>query len=485
MDEGSFTVLWTNDIAASAFADPADGATKLSGSTFSPQAIFENAGTASQSGVSVRYKIIGPLPGTSVVYEATASIASLSPGSSQAVTFASTSLSTGGTYTIQAIAQLGTDQNSSNDTRSGTLVIAAALSGTYDVGSAQPAPFNTLTGAIGRLNSVGVAGPVTFRLVDASYGPPNTAETFPININAYSGAGPANLFTLKPAPGVTPTLHGSTSRALIVMNGADYVTIDGSNQAGGTTRDLTLVNLSTNAASAVIWGQTTSGGDPATNVTVKNAVLSGNDNNQTLFGAGFGGTTISLTSSGTGNNNNRVQNCLIKRVQYGVYSAGAGAANKNTGTVVTQNNMDAQPPDNLSKGGVFVRFEDGVQISENRIVGLSTFTTTTPVGIALGLTSVSSSSSFAGDEVTNATVSRNFILGVVSTNGFGLSAAGIVVAQASSGTTTIVNNMVSGMMSSALDPDLTVGIFASGGTGSTTRIIFSFGAELPAGHHGH
>src|SRR5207249_3263284 len=217
-----------------------------------------------------------------------------------------------------------------------------------------------------------------------------------------SGASPANVFTIKPAPGVTPTLRGSTARALIVMNGADYVTIDGSNQAGGTTRDLTLVNLSTNAASAVIWGQTTSGGDPATNVTVKNAVLTGNDNNQTLFGAGFGGTTISLTSNGTGNNNNRVQNCLFKRVQFGVYSAGAGAANKNTGTVITQNNMDAAP-----------------------------------------------------------------------TNSLGLSAAGIVVAQASSGTTTIVNNMISGVMSSALDPDLTVGIFASGGTGSTTRVIFN------------
>src|SRR5438093_13117077 len=105
------------------------------------------------------------------------------------------------------------------------------------VGAAQQPPFNTLTKAVGRLNTVGVSGPVTLLLTDDAY---NVAETFPININAFSGAGPANPLTLRPAPGAMPVIQGASPRALIVINGADYVTFDGSNAAGGKTRDMTL-----------------------------------------------------------------------------------------------------------------------------------------------------------------------------------------------------------------------------------------------------
>lgn len=78
-------------------------------------------------------------------------------------------------------------------------------------------------------------------------------------------------------------------------------------------------------------------GDPATNNTIKNLNISGATSITTLAGVGFGSSTISSASLGTRNDNNRVQNNNINTVQFGVYSQGASATNKNVGTVITGN----------------------------------------------------------------------------------------------------------------------------------------------------
>jgi uncharacterized repeat protein (TIGR02543 family) len=468
-DEGAFQVITTKDIAATSFVDPTDGATKTAGAVFSPQATFSNTGTNPQTNIPVRFRIRGPLPDTTVRYNQTSTIASLQPGENQNVTFASTSIATGGPYTMEAIAELPGDLNTLNNMKSGALDIAGPLNGTFSVGQGQPYPFNTLTNAIGRINVVGVTGPVVFRLISAQYG---AGETYPIQLNAIAGGSATNTFTLRPAPGVTPTITGSTTRAILVLNGADFVTIDGSNTVGGSTRDLTIVNAAANNSNAVIWGQTSPTNDPTANVTIKNVVVSGFDNSQTLYGIGFGGSTIVFKSNGSGNNNNRVDNCLIRRVQYGIYSGGFSAAAKNTGTVIHNNRLDATGPDAVGVGGIFVRFEDGVRIDHNVIKNLSTSLAAESFGISLGMSTISSSD-WSGDDVTNASVDHNVIVGVSNQNATGMSAAGIIVAQTSSGITTVYDNMIASVTSPANDPELTVGILAGGGAGSTTRVYFN------------
>src|SRR5205823_8725069 len=136
--------------------------------------------------------------------------------------------------------------------------------------------------------------------------------------------------------------------ALFVLNGADYVIFDGSNN-GTSSRDLTITNSNTGTSSAVIWLQT-AGADGATNNVVKNVNLVGTSTTGTagtLIGAGSGSSTIIISSVGTGNNNNTFQNCNISKVSYGIYSGGASAGSKNTGTVITQNVMNAASPNNL------------------------------------------------------------------------------------------------------------------------------------------
>ncbi len=467
-DEGAFQPLVTNDMSAASFVNPSAGATVNVGITFAPQATFENTGLVTQTSVPVRFQILGPSPSTTVVYDQTGTVPSIAVGQSQSVTFPSTSIANAGIYTMLAIAQLSGDQNAVNDSLESPLDMAGPLAGTLRVGVNEPAPFNTLTSAITRLNAVGLAGPATFELADSTYG---AAETFPIILNTLAGSSATNTFTLRPAPGATVLVTGSTTRGVLVLNGADNVVIDGSNTVGGTTRNLTFQNTNSSAASAVLWAQTTQGGDPVTNDVIRNVETLGNDNSQTLFGIGFGGPTIAVTGSGTNNHNNRIQNCRVRRTQWGLFTSGASAAVKNNGTVITENVMDGTAGDNLSRGGILARFENNLTISRNRIENVANGINENAIGIALGYTAVSSEL-FDGDEVTNATVSQNRIRGVVSSNVSGASAAGITLAAAASGTTTIVNNMIAGVLSPSHDPDLTVGILVGGGA-ATTRVWFN------------
>jgi hypothetical protein len=148
---------------------------------------------------------------------------------------------------------------------------------------------------------------------------------------------------------VTASITGSISTGLIILNGAKFVTIDGSNN-GTSSRDLTVINTNTGVSSAGIWIQTTGQGDPATNNTVKNVNVAGTTVTATLgtvIGIGSGGTLIGTSSQGNGNNNNTYQNNNITKCRVGIYSGGASAANKNTGTVITGNVMNAASPNNL------------------------------------------------------------------------------------------------------------------------------------------
>ncbi len=469
-DEGTFTPLFTNDVATTALVDPTNGGAKTVNIAFAPQAAFQNVGTANQTGVKVRYRISGPAPATTIVYADSTTIDLAALDAPTTVTFASATLTIGGVYAMEARAFLTGDQNTPNDKLTGTFEALAALAGTYLVGSGQPAPFTTLTSAVARLNQVGVAASVVFDLVDPSYTAP--AETFPITINAFAGAGPSSTFTIKPAAAGC-AITGSSTSAVIVLNGADYVILDGSSNGTGS-RDLTITNTSTSTASAVVWGQTSAGpSDGAANNTIKNLGITGSGNTQTLIAVGLGSSTIGVTSNGTGNNSNTIANNSITKSQYGIYTGGAGASTKNTGNVIAGNEINSVTPNNVTIGGILARFENGIQITGNK-VGEINRASGTNFGISLGFqAAVNLMNVTSGDEVTNAVVTGNKVASIVSPSTTGYSAAGIAVAPAASGTNLIANNMVSGVTSPATPSDFTVGIYSLCGAGSTTEIYFN------------
>jgi hypothetical protein len=349
--------------------------------------------------------------------------------------------------------------------------IVPAISGTKTVGSG--GDYATLTAAVAALNGAVVTGPVTLSLTDATY----PGETFPITLNANTGSSSTNTVTIKPATGISPAITGSSSSCIINLNGADWTTIDGSNAVGGTSRDLTVTNTNTGTSSAGICLTSTGVGAGATNDTVKNTNVVGATTTATaatLVGIFSGSSTISNTSAGADNDNNTIQNNRITKVTYGVYSGGASAANKNVGTVITQNVMNAPSPNNITTGGVLMNFDDGAQVSQNDISILkhdgTTGTTNTAFGIALGVVPNNTTTTFTGSDVTGATVLRNKINGVTQLNSTGYSTFGIVINSVTSGTTRLANNMITGVISPSTASDFSSGIMAGGGTGSTTQI---------------
>ena len=277
----------------------------------------------------------------------------------------------------------------------GVLTGAPTISGTFTVGVG--GNYTTLTAAVADLNAKLMTGPVTFLLTDSGY----VSETFPITISPNGGNSSVNTLTIKPTSGPSassPSISGSATTALIILNGIDYVTIDGSN-IGGSTRNMTLTNTNTSTTSAVIWGQTIGTADPTTNNTIKNLNIVGNANTTTLIGVGFGSSSISSSSLGTRNDNNRVQNNNIIQLQFGIYSQGASSTNKNLGTVITSNLLGGTGASALGRAGIFVGFEDGIQITNNTVSGVTSAVSASDVfGIALGTVTISTAQP-TGDDV--------------------------------------------------------------------------------------
>ena len=350
-----------------------------------------------------------------------------------------------------------------------TYNIVNSLTGTFTVGTTT-GTYTTLQAAFDFVNANAVASDIILQIQ-----PEGTVETGTAQLNAvsYTGAAHWNI-TIKPAAGSTPTI-ASSSATPVLLNGADYVIIDGSNN-GSTTRDLTISTTSVSTASALVWMQTTAGNDASTNNTLKNCNLTGNTNLTTLFGAGSGGTAISNASLGTSNNSNTFQNNNIIKTQYGIYSSGASVGTKNTGTVISQNVINGTNPNNVTIGGIYARFEDGIVISGNNIGGIDKnlgALTGTAFGIALGLIPNNAIATFTGSDVINATVSSNIISGVTNTNATGYSSMGIVINTVTSGTTNVINNSVSGILSPATATDYSCGILLGAGAGSTTNCYYN------------
>ncbi|MBK6722222.1 MAG: IPT/TIG domain-containing protein [Acidobacteria bacterium] len=207
-------------------------------------------------------------------------------------------------------------------TPGGTSATAAAnqytyltpLNGTYTVGVG--GDFATLTAAAAAYNTRGVSGPVTFSLIDSSY----NSETYPISISAALGSSTTNTLTIKPAAGQTPAFSGSFANPFLFMgNTASNIIIDGSNQVGGTSRDLSFANSdgSFSGNGLYILGS---------NITVKNVAIS----------ATGVGTALRLDDIGT---NVVVDNCAFAPVTGSLrWAIAAGATVPNIpGPTVTNN----------------------------------------------------------------------------------------------------------------------------------------------------
>lgn len=172
--------------------------------------------------------------------------------------------------------------------------VLAAMSGIKTVGTSG-ADFPSLYAAFTEANTNGVNGNLTFQLL------PNylsSNETFPIVAGNIAGASASNLIKVYPtASGLKIT--GSNNTAIIDLNGAKYVTIDGRVNETGPS-DLVIENTSTSGV-AIRWIN-----DACFN-TIQYDTIKGVNTNSA------GGVISFMGTNGTrGNDSNLVAHCDIR-----------------------------------------------------------------------------------------------------------------------------------------------------------------------------
>ncbi len=226
-------VLPAIDLQAVDVLSPAEGSKQRG--TVSPSAVFRNAGTADQTSVPIRFQILNPA--NSIIYNNTSTVSSFSAGSIDTAEFPDFLMpGTPGVYTVRAIVGMPGDEYTGNDTVVTTFYRPVDLSGTLTVGSGGQIP--TLRAAIDSLNRNDVGGPLTLQLISNTY-----IESSPLTIQQLDGASPTATVTIRPAPGVSPTIYveGTEEEPYAIgLIGTKYITFDGTGSsfasaAGGMT----------------------------------------------------------------------------------------------------------------------------------------------------------------------------------------------------------------------------------------------------------
>ena len=103
--------------------------------------------------------------------------------------------------------------------------------GTYTVGTG--GNFTTIQDAFDKLDTDGIAGPVTLELIDTLYTAPAGQVGF-LLLGPIPGAGPNNRVTIKPATNKNVTIRGN-NWVVIDLVSTSYTTFDGVGLSGSTT----------------------------------------------------------------------------------------------------------------------------------------------------------------------------------------------------------------------------------------------------------
>jgi hypothetical protein len=259
------------------------------------------------------------------------------------------------------------------------------------------ADYATLKAAFDAVNSGTLTGAITLQVID------NTTETLSAVLNA-SGTGSASYTTVIIYPTVTgKTISGSLNGALIDLNGADNVVIDGRlNQTG--TKNLTISNTS---AASTAGTSTIRFINDATSNTIKYAYIKGS----TLDVTG-GIINFSTTTATTGNDSNIIDSNNItnaadaNRAINSIYSLGTSAKENSANTISNNNIYDFLNKTAISNGVYLSANSTAWTISGNSFYETTQFNTDASIVSTYAFTAI-----MVNNTGVNFTVSNNFIGG--------------------------------------------------------------------------
>ena len=186
---------------------------------------------------------------------------------------------------------------------SGTTEGTGPMTGTKTIGGTSP-NYSTITAAVSSLNIRGVgSGGVTFLIRNGTYN-----ESAPLTITASGTA--SNPITFKPDAGATVVVSvagTATEPFAIRLDGADYVTFDGSN-SGGSSQDMTIQCTGESYGKYAVYIY-----NNADNNTIKNCTVKAHSESLPSENAG-----ISIDGANAGADYNIIENCNINTSYCGI-----------------------------------------------------------------------------------------------------------------------------------------------------------------------
>lgn len=257
--------------------------------------------------------------------------------------------------------------------------------------------YTTLKAAFDAINSGVLTGTITLQVID------NTTETTTAVLNA-SGTGSASYTSVIVYPTATgKTISGTVNGALIDLDGADNVVIDGRvNQTG--TKNLTISNAS--VASTAGTSTIRFINDASSNI-IKYAYIKGS----TLDATG-GIINFSTTTGTTGNDSNTIDNNNItnaanaNRPLNTIYSLGTSAKENDNNTISNNSIYDFLNKTAASNGVNLSTNSTAWTISGNSFYETTQFNTDGSIGSSYAFTAIN-----VNNAGVNFTVSNNFIGG--------------------------------------------------------------------------
>ena len=225
-----------------------------------------------------------------------------------------------------------------NNTNSPITSLCGTISGTRTVGTG--GYYATLRAAITDLNTNGIKGPTVFELLSTYTSTAENLASSSLTIT-YGGAclNSTNNVTIRPesATNSVLSLSAANTSAIITLDGADYITIDGRPGGTGTNEYISITNTSIATGGSAILFQ-----NGATNNNLQYLNLTSSFPSATIGVVTFSGTNTTI-----GNNSNTIDNCIIDGnagtnsspsslssvARNGVYSGGNATYPNSTNTI--------------------------------------------------------------------------------------------------------------------------------------------------------
>jgi hypothetical protein len=221
---------------------------------------------------------------------------------------------------------------------------AQALSGAYTINSAQPTGgtnFATFSEVVSRLSLSGVTGPVTIAVSGGPY-------TEQVSLGTIPGTSATNTVVVNGGGSTLQFAPTSTNqRAVVLLNGADYVTINNLviNATGGTYGY--GIQLTSNADNNKITNNTINGDLTATSLNFAGIVVSG--------------SATSATSAGDAGSGNLIQGNTVNGGYYGITLLGS-TTSLNQGNAVRNNIVR-----DFYTYGIYTGYQDGAVVAGNDV----------------------------------------------------------------------------------------------------------------------